>query len=180
MNREISNLIKKFLNLDTDEQFFDLLENIKSVKNTMLNYSDSMNKSKVGSIIFDNKHKELGILIGPLDAFGIDKITKERKKKYYTTGGDLSEGETTFLVVSATSRYIIDNTAVANSCSKSPVNNDSEIYNNLFRVRYLKGKDIIRLDTDSLSNTELDIKEFCCNQCVMDCNSDCKLFKYKK
>lgn len=52
------------------------------------------------------------------------------------------------------------------------------------RVRYTRQRNLIiikdqELNDDTIGNVGLDLKSFCKDQCLFECDKDCILFKYK-
>lgn len=165
LSEEKLNKILKTLG-KTESDLIDDLKKLISARNKLVSFSSSIIPDfYYGSLVLDNRHNEIGILIGPLDVYG-----KDKEKEYVVTR--VTEGENirkerlkTYLVVTLTNN-IADSESISTSAQ--------------FRVRYLNGNYITPLNIEESRMPVDDLENFCNNQCIMDCQDSCSLWKYRK
>lgn len=104
----------------------------------------------LGDIVKDSRSGALGIVIGPADYAG---------NEFDTTKGFETTSNPTILLLSL-----------------------REDDMNRTRVRYVRKTNLLKIEKSekSLNIDPNPIATFCSSQCILDCDSDCILWKYKK
>lgn len=163
MTEELLEKIKNYLRLyDVDEAIPIINQCIQARDNIFSRNTCTDPDFEVGSLVLDTRDGEIGFVVGPINMYG--DISKPDVKLSY---GEINK-KSTILIVTR-------NTTIKDTSSYSSSN---------FRVRYIKKEFLvpIKLENNSPYNpkTSNDLNEFCSKQCIMECTSECKLYKYKK
>ena len=148
------NIICKSLDV---EDYNDLIPEIRSCitqRDNMFSNRGLSESLETGKLIFNKRDKELGFVVGPI-------ALVERNNKLRVTNSLRDFNDEIFLIVSKNKR------------TDSPQQD--------YRVRYVKGRDLIPLDVEERkTNGTDDLNKFCNTQCIMECGKDCILYKYKR
>ena len=161
MTEEILNRLSKSFGDDINK-VISLVNSCIAARDRVIEGSSDPNL-QLGSIVFDTRDCEIGFVVGPVDVFGVTKRT-------YVTSNKLETGDSYYIIITKVDK---DD---SNRLEKDSFN---------FRVRYIKRKSLLPLKLDSniddlSNNSTSDLDIFCSNQCIMECSSECKLYKYKK
>ena len=112
-----------------------------------------------GDIIYDSKNSEHGIVLGekPLPVCGnINQLLSTSRQQ---TGSGVTMLLATFYKVPG----------------------EGDTYD--WRIRYTNSKCLVKIEDIRLARgtqSDSDLKNFCENSCILDCSSDCPLWKYRK
>lgn len=164
MTEEILKNLKTCLGLDNVDEAIPYINQCIQARNRIL--SEEYSDFKPGSLVLDTRDNEIGFVIGPINMYG-DIDTDSFVKLSHNA--KVSDKNTTMLVVTVT-RVIggLENERRSN-----------------FRVRYVKRSYLTPLkveenNLDYSTNSVSDLDTFCESQCIMECTSECKLYKYRR
>lgn len=142
------------------KSYDDLIPEIRSCitqRDNMFSNLGISESLETGKLVFNSRDREIGFVVGPISLVERDNVIK-------VSNSLIDPKRQIFLIV--TKNNIEDN-------SGSVVQD--------FRVRYIKGIDLIPLDIEKKENNGIDdLNKFCNSQCIMECGKDCILYKYKK
>lgn len=139
----------------------DLIPEIRSCitqRDNMFSNIGISESLETGKLVFDVRDREFGFVVGPISLVERDNVIK-------VSSSLVEPRRQIFLIV-----------------TKNNVKNNSESVVQDFRVRYIRGGDLIPLDVEKKDNSNgiEDLNKFCNSQCIMECGKDCILYKYKK
>lgn len=162
MTEEILKDIKTSLGLDDVDEAIPYINQCIQARDRIL--SDEYSDFKPGSLVLDTRDNEIGFVIGPINMYG-DINTDSFVKLLHNA--KVSKENTTMLVV----------TRVIGGLENERRSN--------FRVRYVKRNYLIplKIEENNLNystNSVSDLDTFCGSQCIMECTSECKLYKYRR
>lgn len=162
MTDEILDQIKQELGLSEIDEALPIIQSCIDARDKILSEDTIDLDYKMGSLVLDTRDGEIGFIIGPLDIV-------ERKSKL-TSSLEKINKKTTFLIV----------TRSRESYSGDDLGLVSTPPNQKFRVRYVKREFLVPLKIEEPKDTVSDLDTFCNSQCIMECTSECKLYKYRK
>lgn len=120
---------------------------------------------KAGDIVLDEKNKEYGIIVGIKPKLTGDQLisvlgSDKEIEKIHPSGK--SKDELLVLLTISTNAGIAD-----------------------IRLRYTSSKYVMRIESDNKVNEEVNlikslVENHCQGECILDCDSCCSLWKYKK
>lgn len=153
-------LLKRICGYMNVDSYNDLIPDIKSCitqRDNMFSNVGISESLETGKLVFDIRDKEFGFLVGP--------ISLEERNNMIKVSNSLADPKRQiFLIV-----------------TKINVKNISDSVVQDFRVRYIRGRDLIPLDIEERNSNGIeDLNRFCNSQCIMECGKDCILYKYKK
>lgn len=164
MTEEILKDIKTSLGLDDVDEAILYINQCIQARDRIL--SDEYSDFKPGSLVLNTRDNEIGFVIGPINMYG-DINTDSFVKLSHNA--KVSKENTTMLVV----------TRVIGGLENERRSN--------FRVRYVKRNYLIpiplKIEENNLNystNSVSDLDTFCGSQCIMECTSECKLYKYRR
>lgn len=145
--------------MDVDS-YNDLIHEIRSCMTQRDNMFSNLGISEsleTGKLVFDIRDREFGFVVGPISLVERDNVIR-------VSNSLVDPKRQIFLIV-----------------TKNNIKNNSESVVQDFRVRYIRGGDLIPLDVEKKDNNGIeDLNRFCNSQCIMECGKDCILYKYKK
>lgn len=160
MTEEILKDIKTCLGLDDVDEAIPYINQCIQARDRIL--SEEYSDFKPGSLVLDTRDNEIGFVIGPINMYG-DINTDSFVKLSHNA--KVSDKNTIMLVVT---RVIIGGL-------------ENERRSN-FRVRYVKRNYLtpLKIEENNSTNSVSDLDTFCGSQCIMECTSECKLYKYRR
>lgn len=165
MTEELLKTLKNCLGLGDVDEAIPYINQCIQARDRIFSDNNYNSDIKPGSLVLDTRDNEIGFVIGPINMYGDIKKDSCGSKLSHTSL--TSDKKTTMLVV----------TRVMGDLSSERRSN--------FRVRYVKQEYLTALKVEEnnfeqSTSSISDLNAFCGSQCIMECTSECKLYKYKK
>lgn len=164
MTEELLKTLKACLKLGDVDEAIPYINQCIQARDRIFSEDDNSD-IKPGSLVLDTRDNEIGFVIGPINMYG--DIEKDSCGSKLSHASLTSDKKATMLVV----------TRVIGGLSSERRSN--------FRVRYVKREYLTALKVEEnnfeqSTSSISDLDAFCGSQCIMECTSECKLYKYKK
>lgn len=158
MTEELLDTIQRCLRISKIDEAIPIINSCISARNRVIQGSSDPD-FKLGNIVLDTRDGEIGFVVGPVDVFEDKKLRSFGKK----VNSYLESPDDYFVII-----------------TKKMGESNTRSFS--FGVRYIKRKYLtpLGIDKQETNNSLSDLDIFCNQQCIMECNSECKLYKYKK
>lgn len=168
---DLLNEVDNLRGLEIDEVIYQVksIINLRNIVCQTDMNSKVCHKFKMGDLVIDMKDNEIGFVVGPIYLSSDDDNLKFYNAFKKVISKSINDKKKRYLLV--TLGEVIDNE------SGNPKTGT-------YRVRYVKEKYITRLDFINKNNNKpdnlSDLEKYCKYQCLLECSSNCYLYKYKK
>lgn len=158
MTEELLDTIQKCLKISKIDEAIPIINSCISARDRVIQGSSDPD-FKLGNIVLDTRDGEIGFVVGPVDVFEDKKLRSFGRKV-----SNYSDSPDDYFVI------------ITKKVGENNVRSFS------FGVRYIKRKYLtpLGIDKQEIDNSLSDLDIFCNQQCIMECNSECKLYKYRK